>query len=169
MVSLISNLHICKLSALYERVLQRILRGWMLRFRETEKGMHDKRKPGRATYSYLQFYRLCSSYALPYLGPISRNYTTTQFCQSWYSSNFYNTQLLLVSPILKMDSQDVWLSYYKIFTEYFFNQTWTSKNSQKHIFDKPVLVSKESFLSSFASLALEKREEKDLFSIRLWR
>ena len=42
------------------------------------------------------------------------------------------------------------------------------ENSKKHIFDKPVLVSKESFLSSFASLALEKREEKDLFSIRLW-
>ena len=141
----------------------------MLRFRETKKGMHDKRKLGRATYSYLQFYRLCSSYALPYLGPISRNYTTTQFCQSRYSSNFFNTQLLLVSPILKMDSQDVWLSYYKIFTEYFFNQTWTSKNSQKHIFDKPVLVPKESFLSSFASFALEKREEKDLVSIRLWR
>ena len=43
------------------------------------------------------------------------------------------------------------------------------ENSQKHIFDKPVPVSNGSFLSSFASFALEKREEEDLFSIRLWR
>ena len=66
---IISNLHICKLSALYERVLQRILRGWSLRFRETKKECMRK-KTGQSYLFILTvlppLQQLCS--------PISRSY-----------------------------------------------------------------------------------------------
>ena len=131
----------------------------MLRFRETKKGMHDKRNWAELllhTYSF-------TASAAVMLSHISVLFQGTTQLHNFASHDIHPTSTThssyLSLPFWR------WIPRSYGFRTTRFSQNISSiklglqENSQMHIFDKPVPVSNGSFLSSFASFSLEKRGE----------